>query len=102
MTYISRSLAVTPARPAAQPYHELPVPAAVLHALAWQAIGVFGLICHIVLVKEVNPACIVVCMAGLAWLASHKPLPAFIVFLLRRPVGVIVHQHGGRGRGVLR
>ena len=81
MTYVSRSFAATPARPVVQPYHELSVPAAILHALAWQAIGVFGLICHIILVKEVNPACIVVCMAGLAWLAFNKPLPAFIVFL---------------------
>lgn len=81
MTYISRSLAVSPTRPTAQPYHELSVPAAILHALAWQAVGVFGLICHVVLVKEVSPACVVVCMAGLAWLASNRPLPAFIVFL---------------------
>ncbi len=81
MTYVSRSFAAAPARPAAQPYHELSVPAAILHALAWQAIGVFGLICHIILVKEINPACIVVCMAGLAWLALSRPLPAFIVFL---------------------
>ena len=81
MTYISRSLAVSPPRPTAQPYHELSVPAAILHALAWQAVGVFGLICHVVLVKEVSPACVVVCMAGLAWLASNRPLPAFIVFL---------------------
>ena len=81
MTYVSRSLAVAPARPTAQPYHELSVPAAVLHALAWQAIGVFGLVCHIILVKEVNPACVVVCMAGLAGLAANTPLPAFVVFL---------------------
>ena len=82
MTYVSRSFAAAPARPpVAQPYHELSVPAAILHALTWQAIGVFGLVCHIILVKEVNPACIVVCMAGLAWLAFNKPLPAFIVFL---------------------
>ncbi len=81
MTYISRSYAVAPPRPTAQPYHELSVPAAILHVLAWQAVSVFGLICHIVLVKEVSPACIVVCMGGLAWLAFNKPLPAFIVFL---------------------
>lgn len=81
MTYVSRSLAVAPARPTAQPYHELSVPAAILHALAWQVVGVFGLICHVVLVKEVSPACVVVCMAGLAWLAFNRPLPAFIVFL---------------------
>ena len=81
MTYISRSLAAAPARSTVQPYHELSVPTAILHALAWQAVGVFGLVCHIVLVKEVNPACMVACMAGLAWLASYKPLPAFIVFL---------------------
>ncbi len=82
MTYVSRSFAAAPARlPTIQPYHELSVPTAIVHALAWQAIGVFGLICHIVLVKEVSPACIVVCMAGLAWLASNKPLPAFVVFL---------------------
>ena len=73
MTYVSRSFAAAPARPAAQSYHELSVPAAILHALAWQAIGVFGLICHIILVKEINPACIVVCMAGLAWLALSRP-----------------------------
>ncbi len=81
MTYVSRSFAAAPARPLALPYHELSLPAAILHALAWQAIGVVGLICHIILVKEINPACIVVCMAGLAWLAFNKPLPAFIVFL---------------------
>ena len=81
MTYVSRSLAVAPTRPTAQPYHELSVPAAILHALAWQAVGVFGLICHVVLVKEVSPACVVVCMAGLALLAFNRPLPAFIVFL---------------------
>lgn len=81
MTYVSRSLAVAPTRPTAQPYHELSVPAAILHALAWQAVGVFGLICHVVLVKEVSPACVVVCMAGLALLAFNRPLPAFIVFV---------------------
>ena len=81
MTYVSRSFVAAPARQAAQPYHELSLPAAILHALAWQAVGVFGLACHIVLAKEVNPACIVAGMAGLAWLAFRKPLPAFIVFL---------------------
>lgn len=81
MTYVSRSFAAAPARHAVQPYRELSASAAILHALAWQAIGVFGLICHIILVKEVSLGCIVACMAGLAWLAFHKPLPAFIVFL---------------------
>ncbi len=82
MTYVSRSFAAAaPARSVVQPYHELSVPAAILHALTWQAIGTFGLICHIILVKEVNPACILACMAGLAWLAFNKPLPAFIVFM---------------------
>ena len=81
MTYVSRSLTAATAKPTVQPFHELSVPAAILHALAWQGIGVFGLVCHIILVKEVNPACIVVCMAGLGWLAFNRPLPAFVVFL---------------------
>ncbi len=81
MAYVDRSLAAAPARHAAPPYHELSVPAAILHALAWQAIGILGLICHVVLVKEIHPGCVVLCMAGLMWLARVKPLPAFIVFL---------------------
>lgn len=81
MTYIDRTLAAAPARHAAQPYHELSVPAAILHALAWQAIGTVGLVCHVLLVKEVSPGCIVLGAAGLAWLAFAKPLSAFIVFL---------------------
>lgn len=87
MTYIDRTFAAT-ARHTAQPYHELSVPAAIVHALVWQAIGIFGLVCHVVLVKEINPACVVLCTAGLAWLAFVKPLPAFIVF-----VQVLLYQN---------
>ncbi len=81
MTYISRILNPAQLKRSVTPYHELSLNATIVHALAWQAIGIFGLICHIVLVKELSPACIVVCMAALTWLAFAKPLPAFIVFL---------------------
>lgn len=81
MTYISRVAGTTRYRREALPYRELSLNATIVHALAWQAIGIFGLICHIILAKELSPAFIVVCMAGLAWLAFVKPLPAFIVFL---------------------
>lgn len=81
MTYISRVAETTQYGRETPSYRELSLNATIVHALAWQAIGIFGLICHIVLVKELSPALIVVCMAGLAWLAFIKPLPAFIVFL---------------------
>lgn len=81
MTHINRKSAAVPARHAAQSYRELSVLAAILHALVWQVVGIVGLACHVVLVKEISPGCIVLCMAGLAWLALVKPLPAFIVFL---------------------
>lgn len=81
MTYINRAFAAASAKHTAQPYHELSVPAAILHALAWQAIGILGLVCHVLLVKELSPGCVVLCAAGLAWLAFVRPLSAFIVFL---------------------
>ncbi len=81
MTYMSHTLVAAPYRRGAPPYGELSLAATILHALTWQAIGTFGLICHIVLVKELSPGLVVICMAALAWLAFVKPLPAFIVFL---------------------
>lgn len=63
------------------PYSELLPGALILYALKWQAVGALGLICHVILVKELGPATMVFGVAGLAWLAFQSALPAFIVFL---------------------
>jgi len=97
MTYISRLLEIPQRGREAPPYQMLSLHTTIVYALIWQAIGVFGLVCHIVLVKELSPAFIIVCIAGLAWLAFVKPLPAFIVFMqvvLYQNVLVSIFSHG--------
>jgi len=60
---------------------ELPTSKALLFTLQWLVFGLIGLVCHVVLVTEVGPACFVILMAALYLLHRRSPLAGFVIYL---------------------
>ena len=60
---------------------ELPTAKALLFTLQWMVVGLIGLVCHVILVREIGPACFVILMAALLYLHRRNPLAGFIVYL---------------------
>ncbi len=60
---------------------ELPTAKALLFTLQWMVVGLIGLVCHVILVREVGPACFAILMAALLFLHRRNPLAGFLVYL---------------------
>ena len=60
---------------------ELPTSRALLFTLQWLCVGLIGLVCHMVLIREVGSGCFVILMAALLLLHRLNPLAGFVVYL---------------------
>lgn len=60
---------------------ELPTTKALLFTLQWLVVGLVGLACHVILVREISPACFAILMVALLFLHRQNPLAGFMVYL---------------------